>query len=239
MYSICYGNSEISFDLIRKDVKNINLRVKPNLEVSVSANEDVPLDYIKKFVYSKAEWIEKNLDYYEKLKPVEVNKKDYVSGECFRYLGKQYRLKVFQSEDETVKYYRGYIHLFIKNLNDKKRKEVLIENWYKQRSKIIFSESLDRMYNLIRLYDIAFPRLEFRKMKSRWGTCYYKNNKIVLNSVLIKAPKDCIDYVVLHELIHFIHHKHDNDFYKLLNVLMADWKDKKKILDEVVAKELS
>lgn len=238
MYSIYYGNNEINFVLIRKDVKNINLRVKPNLEVSVSANKRVPLEHIKKFVFSQAKWIEKNLDYYEKIKSNEILPKEYVAGENFRYLGKQYKLKVFKSDEEMVKYYRGYIYLFTKSLNDRKRKEDLIENWYRERSKIIFNESLDRMYKLIRLYSIEFPSLKFRKMKKRWGTCYYKKNKIILNSILIKAPKDCIDYVVLHELIHFIHHKHDNDFYKLLNILMPDWKDKKKILDEVVAREL-
>ena len=113
-----------------------------------------------------------------------------------------------------------------------------MDDWYRERSKIIFKDSLDRMYDLIKAYNIDYPELNIRKMKSRWGTCYPNKNKIILNRVLIKAPKDCIDYVVLHELIHFKHKNHGNDFYRLLDILMPDWQSKKKILDEVIVREL-
>lgn len=238
MNSIYYGKKKINFILTRKNVKNINLRVKPNLEVSVSANNDVPLEYIKDFVYSKAKWINRNLDYYKKTRNIEHGEKEYINGESFRYLGRQYRLKIFSSEEENVKYFRGYIHLYSYDLDDFEQKERLMEDWYKERSKIIFKDSLDRMYNLIKSYDIKYPTLRIRKMKSRWGTCYPNKNKIILNRVLIKAPKDCIDYVVLHELIHFKHKNHGNDFYRLLDILMPDWQSKKKILDEVIVREL-
>lgn len=227
-----------NFTVTRKQVKNINLRVKPNLEVLVSANDDVPLEYIKEFVQSKAKWINKNLNYYKKTGDIEQGEKEYVNGESFRYLGRQYRLKTFKSEEEKVKYFRGYIHLYTNDLNDLQQKEILMENWYEERSKIIFKDSLKRMYDLVKSYDIEYPILDIRKMKTRWGSCHPNSNKIILNSSLIKAPKDCIDYVVLHELIHFKYKNHSNEFYRLLDILMADWKEKKKILDEVVVREL-
>ena len=238
MHSIYHEKKKIDFKVKRKNVKNINLRVNHNLEITVSANNYVPIDYIKEFVYSKARWIENNLNYYKNIVGTNQGKKKYVSGESLRYLGRQYRLKVFKSSEDDVKYFRGYIHLYTRDLEDTEKKENLINRWYKERSKIIFKESLERMYALVRFYDIEFPKLNIRKMKSRWGTCYYKNNKIIINSVLIKAPKDCIDYVILHELIHFKHNKHDNDFYKLLSILMPNWRDKKRILNEVVVREL-
>lgn len=238
MRSIYYGDREIKFEIIIKDVKNINLRVKPSGDVLVSANDDIPKKEIINFVSSKAKWIERNLNYYEKTRYIDQGEKDYVSGESFRYLGRQYRLKVFESDENKVKYYRGYIHLYIDDLKDIAKKEELIEKWYETRSRIIFKESLDRMYKLVRSYDIDYPYLDIRKMNSRWGSCHLVNKKIVLNASLIKAPKDCIDYVVLHELIHFKYENHDNDFFKLLNILMPGWKDKKRILDEVVVREL-
>lgn len=238
MHSIYYGDREIKFEIIIKDVKNINLRVKPSGDVLVSANDDIPRKDIVKFVSSKAKWIERNINYYEKTKFIDQGEKDYVNGESFRYLGRQYRLKVFKSDENKVKYYRGYIHLYIDDLKDFEKKEELIEKWYEARSKIIFKESLDKMYKLVKAYDIDYPQLDIRKMNSRWGSCHLANKKIVLNASLIKAPKDCIDYVVLHELIHFKYKNHDNDFFKLLNILMPDWKDKKRILDEVVVREL-
>ena len=238
MHSIDYGNKKINFTVTRKNVKNINLRVNPNLEVLVSANDSVPLEFIKEFVLSKAKWIENRLDYYKKTQDIKQSEKEYVNGEAFRYLGRQYRLKVFESNEEKVKYYRGYIHLYINNLNDFNKKELLIEKWYEERSEIIFRDSLDRMYNRVKSYDIEYPHLDIRKMSTRWGSCYPENNKIILNSSLIKAPKDCIDYVVLHELVHFKYKNHTNEFYRLLDILMPDWQDKKKILDEVVVREL-
>lgn len=238
MYSICYGNEKIRFDIERKNVKNINLRVKPNLEVSVSANDDVPLEYIKEFVTSKAKWINRNLDYYKKTEKIDQGKKEYINGESFRYLGRQYRLKTFESEEEIVKYFRGYIHLYTNDLFELDQKENLIENWYKERSEIIFKDSLNRMYHVVKSYNIEYPKLNIRKMKSRWGSCYPDRNMITLNRVLIKAPKDCIDYVVLHELIHLKYKNHGNEFYRLLDILMPDWRDKKKILDEDIVREL-
>lgn len=238
MYSITYGDKNISFNIKRKNVKNINLTVKPNLEVSVSANKRVPVEYIKDFVYRKANWIENHLNYYEKLQREDPGEKEYVNGESFRYLGKQYGLKVFQSSEEHVKYLRGYIHLYTSNLDDTEKKKALLESWYEQRCKIIFKESLQRVHNLVKAYNIEFPDLVIRKMKSRWGSCHVNQNKITLNSILIRAPKDCIDYVVLHELIHFKHANHGKDFYRLLNIIMPDWRDKKKILDEVIAREM-
>ncbi len=238
MYNIDYGNRKINFTVTRKDVKNINLRVNPNLEVLISANESVPLDYIKDFIISKAKWIDKRLEYYEQTQDIMQGEKDYVSGESFRYLGRQYRLKVFKDDDEKVKYFRGYIHLYINDLEDFRKKEQLIERWYEERSQIIFKDSLHRMYDLIKSYNIEYPQMDIRKMSSRWGSCYTESNKIILNSSLIKAPRDCIDYVVLHELIHFKYKNHTNDFYRLLDILMPDWKEKKKILDEVVVREL-
>lgn len=226
------------FELIRKDVKNINLRVKPNGKILVSANDSVPTRKIDKFVNSKAKWIEKHLNYYEKTRYIKQGEKDYVSGESFRYLGKQYRLKVFQADENKVKYFRGYIHLYIDDLQDKKKKEELIEEWYAKRSKVIFKESLEKMHKLVKAYGVDYPSLEVRKMKSRWGSCHIRDKKIVLNSGLIKAPKDCIDYVVLHELIHFKYKNHDSNFFRLQNILMPDWKDKKRILDEVIVREL-
>lgn len=238
MYSICYGGNEIEFQIRRKDVKNINLTVKPNLEVLVSANDEVPLEYIKDFVYSKAKWIEKNLSYYEKTQSIDQGKKEYVNGESFKYLGRQYRLKVFQSSDEGVKYLRGFIHLYVDDLKDFKKKEVLMEGWYEEKSRLIFKDSLHRMYDLVKAYEIDFPDLDIRKMSSRWGSCLPEKNKIILNSSLIKAPRDCIDYVTLHELIHFKYKNHDEDFYRLLNMIMPDWRAKKKKLDEDVVREL-
>lgn len=180
----------------------------------------------------------KNVRFFEEVQPENHNVKDYVSGESFKYLGKQYRLRVIESETEGVKYYRGFIYLFVKDMQDSKRKEKLFNEWMRNKAEIIFNESLDKMYALVQKYKVRKPKLMIRTMKARWGSCLRDSQAILLNFELIKAPKYCIDYVVLHELIHFVHKNHDQKFYSFLTSLMPDWKKRKAILDEEIVREL-
>lgn len=240
-HKITYSGKTIEFELQRKKVKNINLNVKPDMTIVVSANEKVPLDYILDFVKGKALWIIKNVIYFKDVQPEHTTKKDYVSGESFKYLGKQYRLKVEEAEPnepESVRYYQGYIVLQVKDKKNYGRKERLINNWFREKAEINFNESLDRVYPVIEKYGLAKPKIEIRTMKARWGSCIKDKNIIMLNYELIKAPKFCIDYVVLHELIHFKYRNHDGEFYDFMTVLMPDWKQRKEILDEEVVREL-
>lgn len=233
-----YGGKIIPFFLERKNVKNVNLHIKPDMTVKVSANERVPLEFILNFVKGKAAWIIKNVQFFEDVQPEVQSQKEYVSGESFKYLGKQYRLRIEESETEGVKYYRGFIYLFVKDKQDHKRKENLFGQWLRNRAEIVFNESLEKMYSSIQKYDVKKPEITIRTMKARWGSCLRDSNAILLNFELIKAPKYCIDYVVLHELIHFLYKNHDHQFYNFLSALMPDWKQRKSILDEEVVREL-
>lgn len=238
-HSIVYGGKIIEFEVERKNVKNINLNVKPDMSVVVSANEKVPIDYLLGFVKSKASWIIKNVGYFKDVQPEHAAEKVYLSGETFKYLGKQYRLKVEETNDtEGVKYYRGYIYLTVKDKQKYNRKEKLIDSWYREKANKKFAESLERVYPSVEKYGIVKPDISIRTMKARWGSCTPEKRSIILNSELIKAPKLCIDYVVLHELIHFKYRNHDNDFYDFMTALMPDWKQRKEILDEDVVREL-
>ena len=238
IHSIIYGDRKIEFELERKEVKNINLNVRPDMSVAVSANNEVPLEFIEDFVRQKAPWIVKNINYFRKAQPEVRREKEFVSGETVRYLGKQYRLKIVSSEDEYVKILRGFIYIYVRDVDDYKRKKTLFEGWLRHRAEIIFNDSLSRMYPMVKKYGVEEPELNIREMKARWGSYVRKSNTIILNLELIKAPKYCIDYVVIHELLHVKHKNHDQDFYALLSVLMPDWRDRKEILDEEIIKIL-
>ncbi len=237
-YEIKYGNKIISFFLIRKNVKNININIKPVGNVVVSANDDVSIDVIKKFVEQKSSWILKNISYFKDTQPEVIRKLEYISGESIRYLGKQYRLKIVKSDIEYVKFLRGYICIYVQNDKDIRLKEKLFNSWIEERTNIVFNEVLGNVYYLIGKYGVEKPKIRIRKMKTRWGSCLVKDNLIILNRNLIMAPKYCIEYVILHELIHFIYKNHDDRFYNLLFVLMPDWESRKKILDEEVVKNI-
>lgn len=238
-HQIVYANKIIDFSLKRKKVKNVNLHVKPDMTIEVTASERVPIEFIMDFVKSKGSWILKNVGNFKDVQPLRQSEREYVSGETFKYLGKQYRLRVQKTTDvDKVKYFRGFIYLYVKDTDNVDRKAKLMEEWYRKRANIIFNESLEKMYSLIQKYGVEKPNIDVRLMKARWGSALIDNNTILLNSELIKAPKYCIDYVVLHELIHFKYNNHSEKFYQMLYSLMPDWEKRKNILDEEIVKDL-
>ena len=238
-YVVVYGKKTIEFELQRKNVKNINLNVRPDMSVIVTAGEEIPEKYIMDFVKSKASWILKNKNYFIDTQSESIIKKEYVSGETFKYLGRQYRLKVEEDEGkEGVKYYQGFIQLNVRDKKNYIRKENLITRWFRGKANVNFRESLDRVFPVVEKYGIKKPKIQIRSMKARWGSCLKNKNILLLNFELIKAPKYCIDYVILHELIHFKNSSHNTEFYEFLTTLMPDWKQRKEILDEEVVREL-
>jgi hypothetical protein len=225
----------IEFELIRKDVKNINITVRPDFSVMVSAKADIPDTEIEAFVKDKSSWITKRLGRYQFTKSENNVAKDYVSGETFKFLGKQYRLSVEDTTSvERVRLTGEFIKLYVKQKNKKSTKIRLIDEWYRKQAKNEFEASLDRMFELVGNKIQTKPKFEFKIMKKRWGSCLRSKNIILLNLELIKAPTYCIDYVVLHELIHFIRKNHDSKFYELLTVLIPDWKNRKEIIDQEI-----
>ncbi|WP_342535205.1 SprT family zinc-dependent metalloprotease [Lysinibacillus sp. FSL K6-1151] len=238
-HQVQYGEKLIEFELERKNVKNVNLNIKPNMDIQVSAHEKVPLSFIYDFVKSKGAWIIKHIGDFEKVQPFQYHERKFVNGESFRYLGKQYRLRVLETDEkELVKYFRGFIYLFVKDKQDQCKKEKLMEAWYKEKAKKTFEELTDRLYPFVKKYGLEKPCIDMRVMKARWGSALVDSNTILLNTELIKAPKYCIEYVILHEMIHFKYNNHSENFYNMLNVLMPDWQKRKAILDEEVVKEL-
>lgn len=238
-HQIEYANQVIDFVVIRKKVKNVNLHVKPDMTIEVTANDRVPIDFIFDFVKLKGSWILKNVGQFKDVQPLKQSDREYVSGETFKYLGKQYRLRVQKTtEEETVKYFRGFIYLYVNDTDNRSRKEKLIDDWYRKKAQKTFNESLKKMYPLVQKYGLEKPDIDVRLMKARWGSALPDKNTIHLNTELIKAPKYCIDYVVLHELIHFKYNDHSENFYQMLYALMPDWEKRKAILDEEIVKDL-
>ncbi|WP_016886189.1 M48 family metallopeptidase, partial [Bacillus licheniformis] len=188
-HQIEYANRVIDFVLKRKNVKNVNLNVKPDMTIEVTANDRVPIDFISDFVKSKGSWILKNVGQFKEVQPIKQSVREYVSGETFRYLGKQYRLRVQETtEEETVKYFRGFIYLYVKDTDNLNRKAKLMDEWYRKKAHLTFNESLEKMYPLVQKYGVEKPNVDVRLMKARWGSALTDKKMILLNAELIKAP---------------------------------------------------
>lgn len=115
------------------------------------------------------------------------------------------------------------LELTVLNRRSLNRNEKMVGQWFRLKAEYHSIQALDRVYPLLAKYNVGKPHIEIRSMKARWGSCIRDKHKILLNTELIKAPKYCIDYVVLHELIHFRYRDHNADFYGFLNSLMPDW----------------
>jgi predicted metal-dependent hydrolase len=231
-HSVVYENKKIDFILIRKNVRNINLRTKADMSVVVSANKNVPLSYILDLVAEKAPWILKNQEKYSKLVSQTKKTKEYVDGEDFPLLGRRLRLKVIEAKHEEVKLNGDFLEVHVKNKDNFTRKRNLVRAYYKAVIKEVLSESLAKTANMAGLSFV--PEMKVRSMVSRWGSCVINKKKVILNSALIQAPKCCIDYVVLHELLHFGNPRHDKKFYQTIASYMPDWKERKLLLGQIV-----
>ncbi len=223
----------ITYTLTRKMVKNTNLRIKRDGSVLVSAHPFVPIQQIDSFVLSKKDFIEKNKKrFLEKQKAMPSNKQ-YINGESFYLLGKHLRLKVFESSTNYVENDGTFLKLYVKDVMSFSIKQKVINGFFDKECKNHFTQMMEKTHKLFKKYGILYPELKMRNMKSRWGSCATKKGIITLNKKLIEAPRSCIEYVVLHEFVHFLHPNHSKHFYACVATHMPDWKERKKLLERL------
>jgi hypothetical protein len=230
-YSIAYGKETIRFSLSYSHRKTLAISVHPDLSVTVTAPQGTKLEAVKQKVRKQAAWILKQRNYFSQFLP-EQPPRQFISGETHLYLGRQYRLKVVEGADESVKLKGGWIHVQVERKSDAQRIKALFEEWMLRRARERFRLSLEKCLEKMRRHEIAEPPLRIRKMKKRWGSCTARG-AINLNIELIKAPSHCIDYVVTHELCHLKYPDHGKRFYDLLDRVMPDWEARKQRLERV------
>ncbi len=229
-YSVEYGTSTILFTLEYRNRQTLGIEVHPDSSVVVKAPHNSPLEAIQTIVSKRARWITKQQRQFAQYAPT-LPAQEYVSGEGYRYLGRQYRLKVIENHQETVRLWQGKLEVSTPNPENIQQIENLVTRWYRERAQQIYLERYQHCTHLVAQYGIQHERgFELRTMQKRWGSCT-KAGKIILNPMLVLAPKDCIDYVIIHELCHILIHNHSQDFYKLLETIIPDWKTRKNYLN--------
>lgn len=232
MRSIQAEGRRITYQLEYKPVKNINLRVRKDGSVYVSANKLVAPTEVDAFVQNKGSFVVRSIDRFAEIERLKPQPKQYVSGETFYLQGRSLRLKVTQGTKDTVSSDGVYIHLSVKSPDDITRRKQLVTRFLDKECKRIFSDVLNDLYPVFQKYGIVMPTLRIRDMDTRWGSCLPKKGIVTLNKRLVEAPRNCIEYVTMHELCHFMHPNHSKQFYAFLSMLMPDWKERKTLLDK-------
>jgi len=240
-----YGNDTIHYDVIRKTkpaenakktARKVIIKVHPDQRVVATVPHDASDDAIQDAMHKRARWIWQSIDEFAKQKE-SVLPKSYVSGETQFYLGRRYVLKINIDAVQVpnVKLSCGKLNVTIKHevskdIDDRLGKiKPLIDKWYQHKAKAIFHERLAELLPKA-TWVTGIPSFRVMAMKKQWGSCSTKGN-LMLNPHLVKAPKECIDYVILHELCHIAEHNHSERFWRLLTQVMPNWKEVKAKLD--------
>lgn len=231
--SVLFGQTKIVYRVNACDRKTLAIHVYPDGQVVVDAPMDASNEAIAEKVKKRASWIFKQQMQFEAYPPA-LPERQYVSGETHRYLGRQYRLLVIQGAEDKVKLAHGRLVVETANPDRIERVKKLLQDWYRLRAKAIFAERYNCCVGLVAKLDINHHQgFQLRFMSKRWGSCTSQGN-IILNPELIAAPKDCIDYVITHELCHLKERNHSPAFYRLLASVMKDWELRRKLLNEMV-----
>jgi predicted metal-dependent hydrolase len=226
LHQIKYGSQLIDYELIHRDRKSLGIKVYPDCSVKVFAPQDSSLEKVESKVHEKARWILKQQNEFLSYHPL-TPPRQYVNGETHLYLGRQYRLRIEFGTEKGVKLFRGRL---IVSAQDQKDVERIINDWYREKAKHHFKDILEMTFLKFKKYSIPFPELSIRQMPTRWGSCTPKG-KVILNPELVKAPKGCIEYVIIHELCHLIEHNHTKAFYDLQETIFPEWKKWKERLE--------
>lgn len=225
-----YGSRLIEFSYQFSVRKTLGITVTPDLRVLVTIPENVGLSAVKEKLKTKAPWILKQLDFFLSFHPLSTPKR-YVSGETHLYLGRQYRLKVINSEKNLIRMYGGFLEV---HLSGTETAEELLKAWYYIQAIRKFDEIAAPWIERFKKHQVSPNSLQIKEMPYRWGSCSAKGN-ILLNPELIKAPKPCIEYVIVHELCHLVHHSHNRRFFELQSREMPDWEKWKLKLEKLLA----
>ncbi len=216
-----YGQRNITYNILFSKRKTMEIAVHPDSTITVKAPMSSDISSIEKKLYKRARWIFRQVKYFQQFRPKTPNR-CYVNGETHLYLGKQYRLKISTGPKNEVKLRKGFFQVVCQGDPSPEKVKELMKSWYLEKAKIHFEESFYRCWEKFSSFGFEKPKISIRYMKKRWGSLSSKGT-MTLNTHLIKAPKECIDYVITHELCHLKYRHHNAEFYHLLYSLTPGW----------------
>lgn len=220
---IVINGNEISYYLIKKKMKNVNIRIKPDGNIYLSCPIKMKKDVAEKFLIDKYNWIIKHQN---RINEYSTEKEMFEENGKVYFLGKIYKLHIISSKSNDIKIDNESINIYIKEKYAENKN--YIQKYYE---KYLKEECYKTCEFLIKKYRKELPEIEIKKLKTRWGSCSPYQNKVTFNLSLIKTPIECIEYVVIHELSHFKEQNHSKKFYNIVESYISDWKLRRKLLN--------
>ncbi len=222
--------ASIEFRVLRGARTRARLIVRLGGQVEVRVPQGASDDWIDDVVKRRRRWILRQQVYFEQFRPREPERR-YVNGETVRYLGRQYTLRI-QKHGRVGAGLRGrYLEVCVRKAGGVDHVRDTVRNWYRNRAQEVIARRAAACLPLIRAHGIELPTIQLRPMSRRWGSCTAAG-RVLLNTYLVLAPTDCVDYVLVHELCHLRHRRHDEAFYQLLSTVMPDWPRRRQRLEQ-------
>lgn len=228
-YSVTIKGIVLPVSVSLKKMKQVRLKVFPSGEIKLSAPVGTPSDWIVEYLNDKTSWIEEKMDLFVQTRTIE-KEEHFASGLSTRVLGRQLTIQVHSAYHKQIVCEDGILHVYTPE-TDQATIDRQVNNWWQKASKEYFQDVLNRLYPIVEKHGVERPAICVKKMRTLWGSCSRKNRKINLNFYLYKASVPCVEYVILHELAHFLYPHHDKDFYDFITIYMPDWQYRKKQLD--------
>ena len=221
---------DILVEVIQKNIKNVHLSVYPPTgKVRISAPLHMSLDTIQVFAISKLEWIkqkQKKLREQERETP-----REYLDRESHYVWGKRYLLKVVEKQaPPRVKMNHTTLVLQVRPGTDRAKKQAIVTQWYRDQIKGVAPSLIEKWETVI---GVKVANLFVQQMKTRWGSCNSPARNIRLNSALAKKPRECVEYVLVHEMVHLLEPSHNQRFKSLMDRYMPLWRNHIDVLNRL------
>ena len=219
MHQLKLGNIDIEVE--QKDIKNIHLSVyPPEGRVRIAAPSKMDMDSIRVFAISKLQWIKDQKA--TLLNQERELKREFLDNESHYFFGKRYLLKIHElNSGPKVEIDHKFIHLYIRPNSSMDKKRVIIDEWYRQELKKLTPKLIKKWEKKIGVKSNDFG---IKKMRTKWGSCNTEAKRIWLNLELGKKPKECIEYIIVHELVHLLERSHNQRFIKFMDEFMPKWR---------------
>jgi len=214
----------------RKDIKNVHLSVHPPTgRVTVSAPRHLSIAVIRAFVIARLEWIRRQQ---RKLRQQErETKREYIDRESHHVWGRRYLLRVIEKDETPLISIKGrFLLLQVRPDTGAERRRELLEDWYRVQLREALVPLLAKWE---RRFGVSLAGVHIQRMRTKWGSCNAARRTIRLNTDLARKPRECLEYIVVHELAHFLVRRHDDQFLELMDRHLPSWKHLRQLLNSM------
>lgn len=214
--------ADIEVQVVRKRIKRLNLAIyPPDGRVRISVPHQVSDAHVRDVILSRLDWIREKQAYFQRRPPPPVM--HYITGEMHAVFGKKYPLQVIhgQGRQDVLLDQSGVLKLCVKQGASVAVRQKLLDDWYRDEMKLRLPSLIAKWEPLI---GKKVSECRIRKMRTRWGTCHISRRRIWFNLELAKKPVECLEYVMVHEMVHLLERNHTPRFHRFMDQFLPDWR---------------